>query len=457
MEDASSPQGKRRVFPGPSGLSQGWLSTTDREKDIKEKNTPTYPGIHNRNSMAVSTCGPRFKKPWRFLRTLYRGDLMPHETADKDIDNRQNLPGPGKTPGAGGENSRSEQLHRNPLRLLIVDDSRLIRTAVRSTFEQDSRIRVVGEAGNGREALEMIPQIKPDVVTLDINMPKMDGLLTLKHIMIKHPTPTVMLSSLTREGATKTFDALRFGAIDFIEKPSRFGDEALATQRRQLREKIMLVANVRIENVRLLRSTATSPAADPAKTDIEHYVVFGASEGGYGALLKIIPRLKPQWPATYLAVVHADPSHIDAFADYLHKHSAINVQRAVNGITLQNGTCYLAAGSEYITTSQEQQGLSLRVHPSPFPDRRGAINMLMLSLSEIMPQRTIGIILSGREQDGAEGVAEIARMKGKVIIQSPHTCLFREMPQAAILKCSSGKVLPDAYIADAIKTYCQTL
>lgn len=341
-----------------------------------------------------------------------------------------------------------------PIKLLVVDDSRLIRTAIKKLFDQDVQIKVVGEAANGKEALTMIPKLQPDVITLDINMPEMDGLLTLKHIMIKHPTPTVMISSLTKEGATKTFDALRFGAINFIAKPSQLDGDDVKEQQQNILDKVKLAADVKMKNVRLFRSRKkplTSPK--PTAVGIERSVVFGTSEGGYSALLKIIPQLKPDWAATYIAVLYAAPAYIDAFAHYLNDHSTINVKRATDGETLEGGTCYLAAGSEYITAVEVNQRLSLRVHPSPFPERRGAINMLMLSLSEIMSDHAVGIILSGQEQDGAEGVAEIARVGGDVIIQAPQTCLFKEMAQTAIQLCKSGKILPDIYIADAIEAY----
>ncbi len=343
---------------------------------------------------------------------------------------------------------------QKPIKLLIVDDSRIIRTAIKKIFDPDPQIEVVGEAGNGEEALAIIPELQPDVITLDINMPKMDGLLTLKHIMIKHPTPTVMISSLTKEGATKTFDALRLGAINFIAKPSNLNKNSINSQQQNILDKIKLAANINMKHVRLFRARTQLQTTTKKKSPLERCVVLGTSEGGYSALLKIIPQLKPDLPVTYLAILYAAPAYVDAFAKYLNQHSAVKVKRAVDGKVLKSGTCYLAAESEYITAVKVKKKLSLRVHPSPFPKRRGAINILMLSLSEIMSDRTLGIILSGQEQDGAEGVAEIARVGGEVIIQDPQTCLFKEMPETAIRLCESGDILPDTYIAEAIENYC---
>jgi len=344
---------------------------------------------------------------------------------------------------------------QKPIETLIVDDSKLIRTAIRKILESDPGIRVTGEAADGREALEIIPELKPEVITLDVNMPRLDGISTLKHIMIKHPTPTVMISSLTREGATKTFDALRFGAIDFITKPSQFDGDGIEAQHRTLLEKIKLTANVETRNIRFFRpparkdySTATTAIEHTA---IERCVVLGASEGGYNSLLKIIPHLPPNQPATYLGVLHVAPLYVDAFVNYLNQNSLLPVKRAIDGLSPESGTCYLAAGTEYITLVQAKGRLSLRVHPSPFPTRRGAINMLMLSISEIMREKTTGIILSGQGEDGAEGVAEIARIGGEVIIQSPSTCMFKEMPQASIERCETARILPDIEIADVIR------
>ncbi len=287
------------------------------------------------------------------------------------------------------EDSSIVKPSRAPIKLLIVDDSRLIRTVVRQMFDADGRVQVVGEAANGREALEMLPELAPDVITLDIKMPELDGLSTLKHIMIKRPTPTVMISALTREGATETFDALRFGAIDFMPKPSQRDDISLEDQERQIKHKVKLAAGIKMDNVRLLRTRPANGRA-PASA-IERCVVLGASEGGYGALLKIIPQLDPAWPAAYLAVLYAAEAHLDAFVDYLDANSMLQVRRAADGTSLEGGTCYLASGAEYVTAVQEGDRTSLCVHPSPFPGRRGAINMLMLSLSEVMGARAVAV------------------------------------------------------------------
>jgi len=342
---------------------------------------------------------------------------------------------------------------QEPVRLLIVDDSRLIRKAVRRLFESDGQVQVVGEAAHGREALDLLPQLKPDVITLDINMPIMDGLSTLKHIMIKHPTPTVMFSALTKEGATETFDALRLGAIDFMPKPSQSKGDDVTEQERLILQKVKIAAGIKTGAIRLLRTSRPEGREDRTlSTKPEGIVILGASEGGYGALLKVIPQLPSDLPAAYLVVQYAESEHIAKFADYLNANSAIQVKRAMQGDLVMPGTCYLASGSEYTTLQADSGRITLQVNPSPFPERRGAINMLMLSVSETMPQQAIGIVLTGKGTDGAEGAAEIRRVGGTVILQAPRTCLFQEMVQATMRTGKADHVCSDQEIATAIKT-----
>ena len=341
----------------------------------------------------------------------------------------------------------------DPYKLLIVDDSKLIRRAISNIFTDQENIQVVGEASNGREALEILPELNPDVVTLDINMPVMDGLTTLKHIMIKNPKPTVMLSSLTQEGASMTFDALKYGAIDFIPKPSRNNKDSLEKQGLDIIKKVNQAAEVEIESVQYIRSVPKDKSYDrPSGIACKNLFAMGASGGGYGALLKIIPQLLPDLPAAFLVVIYAALQHVDAFAAYLDDHSFIKVKRAKDKEPIEGGVCYLCSGEEYMTVHSSGNKYNLKVNPSPFSERRGSINMLMLSIAEVMTNRAVGVILSGSGDDGAEGLGEVVRMGGRAIVQDPNCCLFREMPCAAIDKCKNTEIIPDVKIAEKINS-----
>lgn len=345
----------------------------------------------------------------------------------------------------------------DPVRLLIVDDSPLMRHILGNIFSGAPHVKVVGEAGNGLEALSMIPDLDPHVVTLDITMPIMDGLTALKHIMIRHPRPTVMCSTLTREGQEVTFDSLKFGAVDFIHKPSNRHTASLEGQYQTIIDKVTLAAAVDIGSFRLLR-TANKPlrgnptAARPER--LTHICAVGASEGGYGPLLKIIPALPRTLSAAILLIIHDISQNVEAFTRYLHQESAIRVQRAIDGAPVKPGVCYVAPGREYVTLEREAPGYALRVNASPFPNRRSSINMLLISLAEGMRRQAMGLILSGSGDDGAEGLREIARRGGLVMVQSPAASLYKEMPRSAIRLTSSAAILRDRQIAEAIQRHC---
>lgn len=345
-------------------------------------------------------------------------------------------------------------LQNNPTKLLVVDDSNLIRGMIRKIFEPCQEIQVVGEAANGLEALALIPELNPDVITLDVNMPIMDGLTTLKHIMIKHPKPTLMFSTLTAEGAPATFDALRYGAVDFLQKPSRLESADLEKQEHAIRDKVVRAAGVKMDAVRLVRAEEPADAlpVEP-ESQCRSLVAVGASDGGYAALMKTIPHLPADLPAAVLAVLYAAPTHVEAFARYLDGLSAVRVARAGGGETIEAGKVYLAAGNEYLTIRYDEnlQKHLLHLAPCPFPEHRGAIDRLMFSAAEIMGANAAGIVLSGTGEDGAEGLQEIQRMGGPIFVQTPEGCLHREAPEKAAARCRMNRFTAAEEIGAALQ------
>lgn len=344
---------------------------------------------------------------------------------------------------------------KDPYKVLIVDDSRVIRKAISGIFEADDRFQVAGEAADGAEALECLLQVKPDVVTLDVNMPVMDGLTALKHMMIQNPTPTVMLSSLTREGALVTFDALKYGAVDFIHKPFNLGDSNLDEQIRDIVNKVTLAAGVEIESVRYIRAVPKDKKRGQLNgIECNNIIAMGASEGGYSTLLKIIPQLPPDLPASCLVMLHVASQHVNAFVNYLDGYSQMTVKRAEDGIHVEGGVCYIGSGEEYVTVHSKNDEYYLQVNPAPFSSlstRRGSINMLMFSVAEVMKNRSVCIILSGLGEDGVEGMGEILRVGGTVFVQDPKNCMYKEMAQSALNRYKADLVIPDTKIALAIK------
>lgn len=367
--------------------------------------------------------------------------------------NRQN----GKTVQAAlhGRGAQSESGSPDKvLNVLVVDDSRLIRRVLRDIIESDDRLQVCGEAENGKEALELIGAGSPDVITLDINMPVMDGLTTLKHIMINHPVPTVMISALTQEGAKETFDSLKYGAIDFLPKPSQVKGADLNTQREEIIRKIKLVSEVQIESVKYLRRPAKDKGAiGNGRTPCRSLVVLGVSEGGYGALLNVVPSLKPEMPTAYIAVMHQMPQHIDGFAKYLDQCSQLFVKRAKEGQELEGGHCYLSANSELFSISRQFDQLYLKFDPASEGAAKGAIDLLMQSAADAMHEHTAGVVLTGTGSDGIDGLGEIIRNGGAAFVQDQRSCLFKETPKRAEERYPLVNSISDKQMAGAINAF----
>jgi two-component system chemotaxis response regulator CheB len=348
-------------------------------------------------------------------------------------------------------------MSKPPYKILVVDDSPIIRRAIIAIINASDELRVVGEAANGHEALDLIVRLKPDLVTLDIIMPQMGGLSTLKHIMIFHPTPVVMLSSLTQDGASVTFDALRYGAVDFITKPSNLDSDSIQNQAKAITQKIMMAAKVKTSIIQYVRVKPKSDNFLLAKDNCKNIVVLGVAEGGYGALLKIIPRLQPHPTTTYMVIFYESSAHIDGFISYLNHYSQVVVKRLQNNTKLEAGICYLSIGEEYVTLHGGQAYHTAHVSNAPFSSRRGSIDMLMFSVAETVGKHALGVILTGDGSDGAEGLEEIVRVGGGAIVQAPVSCLYKNMALSALNACEAETVVADTEIAAEINYFLSNL
>lgn len=342
---------------------------------------------------------------------------------------------------------------QSDIRLLIVDDSKVMRDAIAEIFYDDANIHVVAKAANGAEAIEAIALHKPDVITMDVSMPVMDGITALKHIMINRPYPVVMLSSLTLEGARVAFDALRFGAVDFISKPSALQETDLSEQEAEIRSKIENAASVEMDAIKYIRPTKASLLHVPefGGQRPTKVVAMGCSEGGYGALLKIIPYLSADVPYSYLVTMYAAREHVDAFASYLNHFSNVYVKRAAHDDVLKPGVCYLNSGMDYMTVHNRSDDYSLHVSPAPFASRKGSIDMLMFSTADVLAENSVGVVLSGSGYDGAEGLEEVGRMGGTAIVQDQTTALYKGMPVTAHGRAAAAICVADVDIASAIQ------
>ncbi|PID76758.1 MAG: hypothetical protein CSB24_04865 [Deltaproteobacteria bacterium] len=357
----------------------------------------------------------------------------------------------GETAAGSGDAAQETGLKERDrrIRVLVVDDSSMMRKALASIFGEEEFI-IVGNAADGEEALELIPKVHPDVITMDINMPVMDGVAALKRIMIRFPIPTVMVSAMTHEGATITFDTLKYGAVDFIPKPSSLSGEDKEKQKQLIRKKVQLAADVSINSVRYIRTEKLDQQGDEGGRPMDFAVCMVAAEGGYGTLLKVIPQIPAGLGAAFMVVLYADPEHVDAFVSYIGSHSQIPVKRATDGMPLEGGVCYLVSGLEYAKIEKGGDGYSLHLTPSSFPDRRGAGDMLMISMAEVMGADCMGVVLSGASTDGTDGMNELQHSRAGLLIQQPETCLVKEMAESALEKCPDALVAPDSSLGSEL-------
>ena len=351
--------------------------------------------------------------------------------------------------------ARPDRGAKGPIKVLIVDDSNLLRKIIKEILAKDDQLQVVGEAENGLKAIEMIQELKPDVVTLDVNMPVMDGLTAIKHIMIKCPTLVVMFSTLTGQGSHETFEALRYGAVDYLQKPSSLTKDDFKSQHDLIVSRVKNAARAGIKAIRYLRPAQVADrAASTDSRDCEHVFAINTTYGGYGALLGLIPEIDPSLPASFLSVIYATPSNVDAFARYLEDHSSFRVRRAVDGLGMENGTCYLASAFEDVSVKKNGDGVFIGVQPQDSCESQQASNRLMTSLAEAFKDRASAILLSGLGEDGLSGADSILNGGGKIIVQDPRTCLCKETNQLALERYGLSAVRPGQQMINAIRACC---
>jgi two-component system chemotaxis response regulator CheB len=344
-----------------------------------------------------------------------------------------------------------EELHP-PIRILIVDDSAYMRFTIAKRLGETPGFQVVGSARDGVEALELIPKYNPDVITLDVEMPRLDGLSTLREIMSTHPRPTVMVSSLTTEGARETVQALTWGAVDFVAKPTSKAnidaimDDLVTKIRRAAQAKVYPISSQkRMEKP--VESIAARKTRRFAKTD--RVVVIGASTGGPRALSTVIPQIPNNLPATYLIVQHMPVGFTRSLAERLNNISNIEIREAAPGDTLEVGRALLAPGGFHMVLD-ENNCIALNQNPAVH-GVRPAIDVTMISVAQKFGAATVGIVLTGMGTDGTNGSALIHSSGGYVIAEHESTCVVWGMPRSVQEAGVANAIAPLPDVADALQ------
>lgn len=340
------------------------------------------------------------------------------------------------------------------VRAVLVDDSATVRAVLRRQLESDGTIEVVGTAADGLAALAVIARLRPDVVTLDIEMPRLDGLSTLRRLMAEQPTPVVMVSGLTREGADATIRALELGAVDFIAK-STLGT-AFEGAVGELIAKVRAAAGARLRAAGSQSAIHRPPpavSAAGASRWLQRVVVIGASTGGPQAIRQVVPALPPDLRVPVVVVQHMPAGFTRSLAERLDELGPLRVREANTGMVLTPGEVLLAPGGYHLVFGP--QGL---VHLDEEPPEQGvrpSINVTMASIARMPRANPVVAVLTGMGSDGTRGCGLIRQAGGYVITEAESTCVVYGMPRAVVEAGWSNESVPLDEVAEAVVRQCR--
>jgi two-component system, chemotaxis family, protein-glutamate methylesterase/glutaminase len=344
------------------------------------------------------------------------------------------------------------------VRVLVVDDSALMRKLIPLILERDPDIEVVGTAMDGAFALRKIAELQPDIVTLDLEMPRMDGLETLRMIMRGAPLPVIVFSTHSKEGAYSTFKALALGAIDFVAKPRDAAAGNLEPVAFQLAEKIKVAKRAGGRKTipkPVLEIPPSSKKRSRPTIPPNRIITIGISTGGPNALQYLLTQFPADFPATFVVVQHMPEGFTDMFARRLDECCALDVHEAKSGDLLIAGRVLICPGNRHMMVRRMPRGEMVVLSDTPpINGHRPSADVLFHSVAQEFGLTSVGIIMTGMGEDGAEGIGAIKAAGGMTIAQSEETCVVSGMPRAAILKGFVQKVLPlDTLGAHLISQY----
>ena len=349
-----------------------------------------------------------------------------------------------------------------PIRLLVVDDSAYNRRNIADVFADHPEVEVVGKAADGEEALKLVTALKPDVITLDLEMPRMDGFTFLRILMSKAPTPVIVVSSYSQR--ENVFKALEIGALDFVPKPDRLGPEATEV-REEILQKVLLVRSLRpsfvpTSLIRRQNSGAFHPDGSPASWD-EPSVVTGrpyrapklvvaiaSSTGGPSALLHVFGKLPLSTPAAFVVAQHMPDKFTRTFAERLNKHGPVKTAEASDGDAVAMATGFVCPGRKCMELQRAGGELRLYVGPAAAGDRYVPSADRLFKSVAALGVRCIGVILTGMGDDGVEGAKAIRAAGGIIVAESQETAVVNGMPGAAVRAGVANEILPLPMIGD---------
>ena len=343
-------------------------------------------------------------------------------------------------------------LAEKKIRVLVVDDSAFMRFTIAKHLNEFPDILVIGSAADGKEALELIPRLEPDVITLDVEMPKLDGLSTLSEVMRRFPRPVIMISSLTSEGTLETVRALTLGAVDFIAKPSFKAN--VASIMLEVAEKVRKASRAKVWSSQ--RIIISEPAViakreprniRPLQKD-DKIVLIGSSTGGPRALSQVMTNIQDGLPAAFVIVQHMPAGFTRSLAERLNTLSPLEVKEAEPGDTLDVGRCLLAPGGFHMLLDSNDR-IMLNQNP-PVHGVRPSVDVTLLSIVQKYKSRVVGVILTGMGSDGTTGASLVHASGGWVIAEAEESCVVWGMPRSVVEAGAADQVEPLNNIHKAI-------
>jgi two-component system chemotaxis response regulator CheB len=356
------------------------------------------------------------------------------------------------------------------IRVLIVDDSSFMRMAIRSVLSKEPNIDIVGTAVDGMEGVEKAIALKPDLITMDVEMPRMDGITALRQIMAKAPTRVIMVSTLTNEGAKSTFEALDAGAIDYIPKNVTDSSEAQNIFREELLRKVKEAVKSRFGRVAPLSSVATSTAQSrPATATVAptrlstklsgkkiNYVGIGASTGGPVALQEVLSRIPVNFPYGIIVGIHMPKAFTGPYADRLNAKCSMTIREAVDGDVLKPGLALIAPGGMHTTLVRHGGQIMVKTVPTSAHPQYvyiPSVDLMLSSMADATNGSMLGVILTGMGNDGFKGMQQLKQKGGVTIVQDEATSTIYGMPKACVDGGVADEVLPLGQIGFEISKF----
>ena len=339
------------------------------------------------------------------------------------------------------------------LRVLVVDDSAYVRKVIKQMLSRSPFIEVVGAARDGNEALEMVEQLRPDVVTCDLIMPVLDGVGFVREQMSRRPVPIVIVS-IANDGSELALTALDAGAVDFVQKPTALATEKMFEINDELVEKVKAAAGVQMARLQttLVREPAVSLPTDAPRAGLVDIVVLGISTGGPQALKYLIPQLPENFPVPLVMVMHMPVGYTEMYAQKLGEISRLKVSEAREGDVVKAGAVLLAPAGRHLTLNRQANGTVVaHLDARPFDStHRPSVDVLFQSAAELFGSRTLGVVMTGMGSDGKQGAAWIKSQGGLVFTEAEQSCIVYGMPLSVVEAGLSDKSVPLERMAQSI-------